>query len=73
MAKKKIRDITIAEIRRICNEHICHECPLFKRDDELKEDGICLLDVPAFILDWLLDVEIEIPDEPVGNSDQLEE
>lgn len=73
MPKKKIKDLTIAEIRRICEWHFCHDCPLFKRDDELKEDGICLLDVPEFIPDCMLDVEIEIPNEPVGNSDQLEE
>lgn len=62
--KKKIRDITIAEIRRTCEvQTLCNECPLYKKDEELEEDGICLLDVPDFIPDWLLDVEVEIPEE----------
>ena len=44
-----------------------------KPQKKKKEDGICLLDVPEFIPDCMLDVEIEIPDEPVRNSDKLEE
>ena len=72
--KKKIRDITIVKIRRICEiQTLCNECPLYKKDEELEEDGICSLDVPDFIPDWFLDLEVEIPDEPVGNSDKLEE
>lgn len=61
--KKKIRDITIAEIRRTCEVHLCYECPLYKKYEELEEARICLLDVPDFIPDWLLDVEVEIPEE----------
>lgn len=70
---KKIRDITIAEIKRICNGHICHKCPLFKRDEELKEDGACLLDVPECAPDWMLDKEVEVLDELFGNPEQVEE
>lgn len=61
---KKIGDITIAEIRRICEvQSLCKECPLYKKDEELEEDGICLLDVPDFIPDWMLDFEVEVPEE----------
>lgn len=61
--KKKLKDVTVSEIRRTCEVHLCYECPLYKKDEELEEVGICLLDVPDFIPDWLLDVEVEIPEE----------
>lgn len=62
--KKKIKDVTISEIRSICEvQTLCNECPLYKKDEELEEDRICLLDVPDFIPDWMLDVEVEIPEE----------
>ena len=70
---KKIKNITIAEIRRICEVHLCHECPLYKKDEELEEDRVCLLDVPDFIPDWMLEEKVEVPDEVFGISDQLEE
>ena len=60
---KKVGDVTITEIRRICEVHLCNECPLFKKDEELEEYRVCLLDTPDFIQDWMLDEEIEIPDE----------
>lgn len=61
---KKIGDITIAEIRRICEvQSLCKECPLYKKDEELEEVEICVVHLPDFILDLMLDVEVEVPEE----------
>lgn len=61
--KKKIKDTTIAEVRSICKIHVCHECPLYKKDEELEDHRICLLDNPEFIPEFMLDEEVEVPDE----------
>lgn len=72
--KKKIKDITIAESRRICNAHLyCRDCSLYIKEEELRRHRVCILDVPGNSFDWMYDEEIEVPDEPVGNTDKLEE
>lgn len=69
MAKKKIKDLTIAEIKRICdNTHGCSSCSLFNTGTNIA----CLMDIPIFIPSTYLEREVEIPDESVGNSDKLE-
>lgn len=61
---KKIKNITIAESRRICNEHLfCKDCSLYIKEEELRRHRVCILDVPGNSFDWLLDVEVEIPEE----------
>lgn len=59
--KKKIKDLTVAEARRICGGYLfCHECPLYRI---VNERIICLLDTKKFIPECMLDEEIEIPEE----------
>ena len=71
--KKKVRYITIEEVRRICEGHLCNECSLYKMDVNLKAYRDCLLDVPDRIPDWMLDEEIEIPNEVFRKAEQMEE
>ena len=69
--KKKIKDLQSEDIHKLCTQHQdCEECSLFKVFPFL---AFCFA-IPAFAK-ILKDSnkEIEIPDEPVGNSDQLEE
>jgi hypothetical protein len=62
--KTKVKDITIAEVRRICNGHLfCKDCSLYVKEEELRRHRVCILDVPGKIFDWMLDEEIEIPEE----------
>ena len=62
--KKKIKDITIAETKRICEGHLfCNECSLYMEDKEFKEFRGCLLYVPDSIPYFKLDEEVEIPEE----------
>ena len=68
--KKKLRDITIDEIKRICdNNHECYNCPLFFTGGNIA----CLMDIGTSIPSKYWEREVKIPDEPVGNSDKLEE
>lgn len=69
--KKKVKDCTVAEIRRFCERHICDKCPLFKRDLEFKEYRFCLLYIPDRVPNWMLEEEIEIPEE--SENDNREE
>lgn len=57
---KKIKDLTMAEIKRICEVHFCYECPFFKKS---KKRGDCLLYIPSFIPNWMLDEEVEVLEE----------
>ena len=71
MAKKKLEEFTVKEIERVCSardkncyyKNLSNECPFIL---------IC-----HYAMDTLpveeLEREVEIPDEPVGISDQLEE
>lgn len=72
--KKKIKDFTIGEVIKICRNHYCAECPFFK---EAGRFTVCSANPKVlnglFLGASILDEEIEIPDEPVGNTDQLEE
>lgn len=61
--KKKIKDLTVAEVRRLCGGYLfCCECPLYRSVDE--EQISCLINntkfIPEFIPEWMLDEEIEI-------------
>lgn len=57
--KKKIKDLTVLEVRRICGGYLfCCECPLCRRVN--KEQISCLLNIPEFIPKWILDEEVEI-------------
>ena len=68
--KKKIKDCSVLELRKFCNEEGCIECHfLIKRNNNFS----CSMHSLCSVNDSVLEQEIEIPDEPVGNSDQLEE
>lgn len=68
--KKKINDLTIAEIKRICaNTHDCSSCSLFNTGTNIA----CLRDIGISLPPTYLEREVEVPEEPVGNTDQLEE
>ena len=68
--KKKINDLTISEIKRICdNTHGCSSCSLFNTGTNIA----CLMDIPIALPSAYLEREVEIPNEPVRNSDKLEE
>ena len=72
--KKKIKDCTFFELKKFCNERNCTDCGDCPFVVERKFDLIyCAIHSPCCTNDSVLDVEIEISDEPVGNSDQLEE
>lgn len=74
MAKKKIKDLTIAESKRICDGQLfCKDCSLYVREKEFRRHRVCLLDGLCCIPYWMLDAKVEFPEEAVGNSDQLEE
>lgn len=62
---KKIKDITIDEVRKICKiqNHTCYECPFYNEDEGVEDYRLCLLDKPEFIPKSMLDKEIEVPDE----------
>ena len=66
---KKINDLTITEIKRICaNTHDCLSCSLFNTGTNIA----CLMDIPISLPPTYLEREVEVPEEPVGNIDQLE-
>lgn len=68
--KKKIKDLTFAETKRICNNTLrCSSCPLFSTEENI----LCVLSDPlVFITSTYWEREVEVPEEPVGNTDQLE-
>lgn len=54
--KKKIKDLTLEECQRICDTHVCKNCPLkiqHPDDDDL-------LGCPVSYDDWYLEKEVEI-------------
>ena len=64
--KKKIRDLTIAKLYEFCKyRESCVACPF--------DEHFCFRMAPYMLDKETLETEIEIPDELVGNSDQLEE
>ena len=69
--KKKLEDYTVKEIERVCSARD-RNCYYKNLSDECPFVLAC-----HYAMDTLpvteLEREIEIPDEPVGNSDQLEE
>lgn len=71
--KKKIKDITIAEYKRICTVYHCSDCPLYNWDEDLKEVQLCVLDFPDGHFIDFLEKEVEIPEEVFGISEQEEE
>lgn len=71
--KKKIKDCTIEEFLRYCNDKnctFCDGCPLHQLNEYYDID--CLVYPPCELKLKILNEEIEILDEPVGNSDKLE-
>lgn len=69
--KKKMKDLTMAEIQRICdNTRGCSNCPLFC----IEENILCILiEVPIRISYTYWESEVEIPEEVFGNPEQVEE
>lgn len=68
--KKKINNLTIAEIKRICdNTHGCSSCSLFNTGTNIA----CLRDIGISLPPTYLEREVEIPDEMFGISEQEEE
>lgn len=68
--KKKINDLTIAEIKRICdNTHGCSSCSLFNTGTNIA----CLRDIGISLPPTYLEREVDVPEELVGNPDKLEE
>lgn len=62
--KKKVKDLTVAEVKRICDGHLfCKDCSLYVREEELRRHRVCILDGPCCILDWMLEEEVEVPEE----------
>lgn len=73
--KKRVKDCTIGEVNEICRNYYCAVCPFFKYTGSF---SVCSANPKVFLNGLflgasILDEEIEIPDEPVGNTDQLEE
>ena len=67
--KKKVKDLTVAQLYKYCKEkESCKICPFAHF-----HFTICTLNTPYDLEEETLEQEIEISDEPVGNSDQLEE
>lgn len=72
---KKIRDFTIGEVDEICRNYYCPVCPFFK---DAGCFSVCYVN-PKFFSNGLffgasiLDEEVEVPEELVGNSEQVEE
>ena len=72
--KKKIKDCTFFELKKFCNERNCTDGGDCHFVVERKMGLIyCAIHSSCCTNDYVLDEEIEISDEPVGNSDQLEE
>lgn len=69
--KKKIKDLTITEVRRICdNNNRCPNCPLFSTEIDI----LCILsEFPILIPSTYWEYEVEIPDEVFGKTEQAEE
>lgn len=62
---KKIKDVTIGEVNKICRNHYCAECPFFK---EAGCFSVCSVNPKVysnglFFGASILDEEIEIPEE----------
>lgn len=60
---KKIKDITVAEIGRICLTSVaCKNCPLVLNNDEMQNED-CLLGFLIGLPSDMLEKEVEIPKE----------
>ena len=70
--KKKLEDVTLKELKRFCRstEDCMGNCPLFEWSSN---DVYCSMYLPGTLAPNVLEQEVEIPDEPVGNPDKLEE
>ena len=65
--KKKIKDLTVAQLLEYCeNQEPCDACPF-------SHGYLCKLNTPYDLEEETLEQEVEIPNEPVKISDQLEE
>ena len=72
--KKKIKDLTIGELYEYCTKngfYSCWECPIISLCE--KSDASCLLASSILFTHKELEKKVEIPNEPVGNTDQVEE
>lgn len=66
--KKKVKDLTITEAKRICDNNKCSSCPLFSTESHL----LCMMSAERSPSTYW-EREVEIPDELFGNSEQEEE
>lgn len=79
--KKKIKDMTLVEFREFCIYawgNACNGCPFRSSHDGIlyeayEDSGYCALYEPVGIDEGVFEIEVEIPEEVFGNSEQVEE